>query len=201
MAKSTKQEKKAIATSVQERLEAHKAETDAAGKGRKLKFTKKEQEAYLKSYKVSTLEWNAFLFAYSNLPVFSNADLIQRIVRQLQMKSLNSHTVAIKPMNAAGATAVVSLILLAKVGVNHKNKLHDFKVCFINGGQLKEGSPQFTTTREVERWLASVSKLLSIGVCVKVTLCEQLSGKGPLSSLALCCCCCCCCCHLVVFHS
>ena len=162
----------ALATSIHKKLLAR-----AAANGRKVMLSQSDQKAYLNWYKPKTMAENELLHIFSNLPLYSNAELVERMVLQLQIENLNAHKVTIKPLNATGASKTMSLILFAKVGVNFDECLHDFKKCFNSDGELKEDVRQFTTTREVERWIATVSKLLATGICLKLTLCEQLSGQ------------------------
>ena len=166
-----KAKQKALAARIHKKLLAR-----AAAGGSKIMLTQVEQKAYLNWYKPTSLLENEMLSTFSNLPLYSNEHLIGRMVEQLKIENLNAHKVTIKPMNTTGASKCMSLILLAKVGVNYNDCLHDFKMCFDTDGELKEDVQQFTTTQEVARWIAAVSKLLAKGVCVKLTLCEQISG-------------------------
>ena len=170
-AKQTKAAKKALATKLHTKLH------DAAARGTKLTLTKQEQAAYLSFYLPQTMAENSRLQNHSNLQLYSNDDLLQRTVAQLKIPSLNGYTVTVKPLNATGATVCVSVILLGKVGVNYKDDVHDFHQCFTTDGLLKKDTQQFTTSRQVELWIAAVKELLTAGLCIQLTLCENYSGK------------------------
>ena len=170
MPKNTKKKQKAKATKIHNKLLDR-----AAASGSKMILSKANQKLYLQWFKPRNMKENMLLCTYSNLPLYSNEELVARMTSQLRIENLNAHTVTLKPINATGATKI-SLILMAKVGVDYKGCVHDFKLCFDDDGELNEDVRQFTTTREVARWIEVVSTLIEKGVCVKVTLAEQLTG-------------------------